>query len=332
MSLLPPSWWVTGSLAALLSALLALLLGRPCIGYLRAWKIGQSIRVEGPKSHQTKAGTPTMGGWIILLPALVVFAALQMSLGGRALEGWMACGVTLAYGGLGWLDDYLIIKRHSNKGLSARAKLWGQVLIAALFALLLATLHHGTWLLVPVWHRPLSLGWAYYGLTVLVLVASTNAVNLTDGLDALAAGTCIPAFLALSILLIMGPVAPLAWRPALWLMALVGGCLGFLWYNGHPAQVFMGDTGSLALGGALGACAILGHLELYLLVIGGVFVAEALSVMLQVAYFKRTGGKRIFRMSPLHHHFELGGLSETKVVTRFHMVGAMLALAALAWL
>lgn len=330
---LPVTLW---ALSALLSALLTIALGPWALAYLRALKAAQSIREEGPKSHQAKAGTPTMGGAIFLGAALVVFLVLgAVAAPGRLFssgEGLAACTVTVAFALLGWLDDWLIVRKHSNKGLRPRTKFLGQLAIGAGFAAYLAVSGHGTWVALPVSHARFELGWAYWALTVLVLAATTNAVNLTDGLDALASGVTIPAFLALALLLVRSGGSALWLSPAMWLVVLSGALLGFLWYNGHPAQVFMGDTGSLALGGALGACAVLGHLELFLVPLGAVFVAEALSVMIQVTYFKRTGGKRIFRMSPLHHHFELGGLPETKVVIRFQLVGVLLALAALAWL
>lgn len=320
------------ALALVSTALLAIAFGHPYIRYLKAWKLGQSIRQEGPQSHHAKAGTPTMGGWIIVLPALVVTLAVTFLGGGRPSGDLLAVmGVVVGYAFVGWLDDYLIIKKRSNKGLSARQKLAGQIAIAAAFAVYLALSGHGTTLMVPGLHVLWDLGWLYYPLLVLVMVATTNAVNLTDGLDGLAAGTMAIAFAALAWLLMQYATFPGLGGVTLFAIALVGGCLGFLWYNSHPAQVFMGDTGSLALGGAIAACAVAGRLELYLIPVGIIFVAETLSVILQVWSFKTTG-KRIFKMSPLHHHFELSGWPETKVVQRFYLVGGLMALLTIALL
>jgi phospho-N-acetylmuramoyl-pentapeptide-transferase len=320
------------SLALVASALAAIGFGKPFIRYLETWKIQQSIRKEGPQSHHAKAGTPTMGGWIIVLPALVVTLAVTFLSGGRPTGDLLAVmGVVLGYAVVGWLDDYLIIKKQSNKGLSARQKLAGQVGIGVAFALYLALSGHGTSVMVPGLHVFVDLGWLYYPLLVLVMVATTNAVNLTDGLDGLAAGTMAIAFAGLAWLLMQYASFPALGGITLLLLTLVGGCLGFLWYNSHPAQVFMGDTGSLALGGAIAACAVMGRLELYLIPVGVIFVAETLSVILQVWSFKTTG-KRIFRMSPLHHHFELSGWPETKVVQRFYLVGGLMALLTIALL
>lgn len=320
------------SLALVATALLAIALGKPFISYLKAWKVGQTIRKEGPESHHAKAGTPTMGGWIIVAPALIVTLAVTWLMGGRPSADLLAVmGVILGYAFLGWLDDYLIIKRQSNKGLSARQKLAGQIGLAGAFAVYLALAGHGTSLMVPGLHTLIDLGWLYYPLLIVVMVGTSNAVNLTDGLDGLAAGTMAIAFAGLTWLLVHYANLASLGGITLLLLTLVGGCLGFLWYNAHPAQVFMGDTGSLALGGAIAACAVLGRLELYLIPLGIIFVAEALSVILQVWSFK-TRGKRIFKMSPLHHHFELSGWAETKVVQRFYLVGGLMALATIALL
>ncbi|HBN08542.1 MAG TPA: phospho-N-acetylmuramoyl-pentapeptide-transferase [Cyanobacteria bacterium UBA8530] len=291
------------------SAILVILVGKPFIDFLGQWRLKQSIRQEGPQSHLAKAGTPTMGGWLIVLSALVVALFFDRSPNTLALAA-----LTLAYALLGFFDDFIGIAKKHNKGLSARAKMLGQLSIGVFFALYLGLSGRGTSLLLPFTHAQWEIGYFYYPLVLLVLVAATNAVNLTDGLDGLAGSTGAIA---------MGGLVALLSRYALhqegaiiFLLAMAGGCLGFLWFNGHPAQVFMGDTGSLALGAALAGAALLGGLELFLIPIGFVFVAETLSVILQVVSFKRTG-KRIFRMSPIHHHFELGGLKETKVVWRF---------------
>lgn len=313
-------------LAGLTAAALALALGRPYIAYLTSWKIGQVIREEGPQSHHAKSGTPSMGGWLILIPALVVGLAMAP----RQAECWLYGAVIAGYALVGWLDDYLIIKKRSNKGLGARQKLAGQILVAGLFGIGLWWLGHGTSVRLPFsgGQGLLDLGPFYYALLVFVMVGTTNAVNLTDGLDGLAAGTVAIALAGLAwLLLAFGQLAQPAGIVVL-LMAMVGGCLGFLWYNCHPAQVFMGDTGSLGLGAAVAGAAVLGRLEFWLIPLGAVFIVETLSVIAQVAYFKRTGGKRLFKMSPLHHHFELSGWKETQVVSRFYL--AAIACATLA--
>ena len=320
------------SLALVATALLAIAFGKPFISYLKSWKIGQSIRQEGPQSHQSKAGTPPMGGWIIVAPAIVVTLAVTFLAGGRpSADLLVVMAVVLGYAFIGWLDDYLIIKKRSNKGLSPRQKLAGQIGIGVAFALYLALSGHGTTIMIPGLHTLFDLGWIYYPLLVFVMVGTTNAVNLTDGLDGLAAGTMAIAFSGLAWMLTQYSSFSSLGGITLLLLTLVGGCLGFLWYNSHPAQVFMGDTGSLALGGAIAACAVMGRLELYLIPLGIIFVAETLSVILQVWSFKTTG-KRIFKMSPLHHHFELSGWAETKVVQRFYLVGGLMALLTIALL
>lgn len=313
------------SLTIAFSMGLALAMGGPFIAYLRRWKMGQSIRAEGPQAHHAKAGTPTMGGWIIVAPALLATLVIELLQGSLHPDVVAVLGVILGYAGIGWLDDYLIIKRKQNKGLSARQKFLAQVAVSVLFAVYLWRTGHGTSVLLPISHEMWDLGGAYPVLLVLVMTAVTNAVNLTDGLDGLAAGTAAIAFGGLAWLLQEYASFAALGGVSILLLALVGGCLGFLWFNSHPAQVFMGDTGSLALGAAIAACAVLGRLELFLIPLGGVFVAETLSVIIQVASFKSTG-KRVFKMSPLHHHFELSGWAETKVVQRFYLAGGLLAI------
>lgn len=320
------------ALTPLVSMLLAIVAGGPFIAYLRRWKLGQSIREEGPQSHHAKAGTPTMGGWLIVAPALLVAALGAAVTGALHRDVVAAMAVVLAYAFIGWLDDYLIIKKRQNKGLSARQKLGGQIAAGALFAAYLAWSGHGTTVMLPVSHGLLDLGWLYYPLLVFVMTGTTNAVNLTDGLDGLASGTMAIAFGGLAWLVLhVSGAFPAQAGTVMLLLSLVGACLGFLWFNSHPAQVFMGDTGSLALGAAIAACAVLGRLELFLIPLGAVFVAETLSVIMQVTSFKTTG-KRIFKMSPLHHHFELSGWAETKVVQRFYLVGALMAILTVALL
>lgn len=282
-------------------------------------KFGQVVREEGPASHQAKSGTPTMGGLLFLLPPLVV--SLLASPSNRLL--WGLWGAIALAGLVGFADDFLKIRMGHNRGISPRQKMAGLLLAAAALISLLLWHGHQPFVLLPggtEW----SLGLMYWGLAVLVVAGTTNGVNLTDGLDGLATSTAIVTLAALAFMLGLNP-SPRAGAALLIAFPLLGSLLAFLWFNGHPAQVFMGDTGSLALGMALATVAIAGHLELGLLLAGGVFVAETLSVILQVAYFKRTK-KRLLRMSPLHHHFELGGWPETRVVTRFTLAAVICAL------
>lgn len=317
------------ALALVISMALALLMGYPYIDYLKRWKVGQTIREEGPKSHHAKAGTPTMGGWIIVAPAIATALLVGAVQGSIPPDLLAVTGVILGCGFFGWLDDYLIIKRRQNKGLTARQKMGGVILVGVLFAVYLALTGHGTTIMLPVTHALWDLGWAYYPLLVLVIAATTNAVNLTDGLDGLAAGTMAIALGGLAFMLSQYATFASLGSITVLLLALIGGCLGFLWFNSHPAQVFMGDTGSLALGGAIAATAVMGRLELFLIPLGILFVAETLSVIIQVASFKTTG-KRVFKMSPLHHHFELSGWAETKVVQRFYLIGLLAAILTIA--
>lgn len=315
--------------------LLALLLTPLWIRYLRARSFGQQIREDGPATHQSKAGTPTMGGVIIVLAALIgyvmghVGTSIQFS---RA--GVLAILVIVASGLLGFIDDYLAIRNARNLGLNKRGKLAGQLIIAGVFALLALTWVHTstdlsfTRFSLPGWNLT-SVGWFFLG--AFVIIGTSNAVNLTDGLDGLAAGSGTFCFGVLSIIgywqfrhfaiyhlhssLDLGLVA----------VALVGGCLGFLWWNAAPARIIMGDTGSLAIGTGLGALCLLMNLDLLLVIIGGLFVAETMSVILQVVSF-RLFGRRIFRMAPFHHHFELRGWPETTVIIRFWILAGLLAM------
>ncbi|MBI3947779.1 MAG: phospho-N-acetylmuramoyl-pentapeptide-transferase [Armatimonadetes bacterium] len=299
--------------ALLLAMAVALAVMPGAIEWLRKLKAQQSIHEDVPATHQAKAGTPTMGG-LVLIAALVT-ATLAFA-GVNVLTG-PALALTLGFGGIGFLDDLLIARRGKNLGLRAREKLALQVVVAALFV---ALVRRALPLAAPA--RP-WLGFEWAGalapvLDVLFLVALANAVNFSDGLDGLAAGLTAVAGLAAALMLTQ---AGLQESLGVFALALVGGCLGFLWFNGNPARVFMGDTGSLALGGALGAIAVLTRTEALFLVLGAVYWAELLSVVIQVAYFKRTG-RRVFRMSPLHHHFELSGWKEPQIVTRFWLLGA----------
>jgi phospho-N-acetylmuramoyl-pentapeptide-transferase len=331
--------------AASLSALaISLVLGPWMIRKLREFQIGQVIRQEGPTSHRPKEGTPTMGGLLILTAALVptmLWADLTN------VYVWIAVLTTAAFGAIGFFDDYLKIVHRSHHGLRPRYKMLFQLLIGSMVGVALLMLaDHGLYslkLVFPFFKNLIpDLGWWYLPFAVFVLVAESNAVNLTDGLDGLAISVfaiAAAAYTALTyvvgnrvladylLLIHFPPVAELT----VFCGSLVGASLGFLWYNSYPAEIFMGDVGSLALGAALAVVAILIKQEMLLVVVGGVFVLEALSVVIQVASFKMTG-QRVFKMAPLHHHFELIGWSEPKVITRFVIVGIIFALFSLATL
>lgn len=308
-------------IAAIVAAGFVLITGPFFIPELHKLKFGQSIREEGPKSHQAKSGTPTMGGIMIIL---------GITLGTLAAAPWtpevlLAVFIMLGHFVLGFLDDYIKVVKKRNLGLKARQKLAGQILIA-IVTMYVATQVLGidTDIWIPGLDENVSLGVLYYPLVLFVLVGTSNAVNLTDGLDGLAAGTVAIAASAFAAVSVLTGHEDLSY----FCVAMAAACLAFLRFNAHPAKVFMGDTGSLALGGALAAVGILTHTELLLVVIGFVFVCEALSVIIQVISFQTTG-KRVFRMSPIHHHFELGGWSEWKVVTVFWCVGLIASVAGL---
>ena len=288
---------------------------------LHRLKYGQSIREEGPASHQQKSGTPTMGGVMIVLAvtaATLLFAPLTVTT-------LLVLFIFLGHFLLGFADDYIKVVKKRNLGLRAYQKLLGQLFISLVTILIgRVLLGHDTSVWVPVLGEMWEIGALYYVLVVFVLVGTSNAVNLTDGLDGLASGTVAVAALFYAVLLYHADSGLMIFSAA-----IIGACIGFLWYNHHPARIFMGDTGSLALGGGLAGIAILSRTEALLPIVGFVFVCEALSVILQVISFQ-TRGKRIFRMSPIHHHFELGGWSETRVVYTFWAVGA--AGAVLAWI
>ena len=315
--------------------LFALLVTPLWIRFLQSHSLGQQIREEGPVTHQTKAGTPTMGGVIIVLAAMLGYAMGHV---GTSVDftraGVLALGVTVISGLLGFADDYLAILNERNLGLNKRAKLIGQLAIAGGFAALsIYWVHTSTNLSftrysLPGWNLTVT-GWIL--LAIFIIIATSNAVNLTDGLDGLAAGTGTFCF---GVLAIIGywqfrhfPIYRLhsALDLGLVAVALVGACMGFLWWNAAPAKIMMGDTGSLAIGTGLGALCLLMNLDLLLVVLGGLFVAETASVILQVVSF-RLFGRRVFRMAPFHHHFELRGWPETTVIIRFWILAGLLAM------
>jgi phospho-N-acetylmuramoyl-pentapeptide-transferase len=332
------------AMAVVTALLLSWLLGPWFIRTLRRMSIGQNIRDLGPQAHQIKAGTPTMGG-LLILTALMVATLLWGDLTNVYL--WIVVLVTLAFGAVGFLDDYLKVKRRHNLGLTARAKMLGQIVAGSAMGVTLLFLPPGynfnPTLTFPFFKQLiLPLGIFYVVFVVIVLVGASNAVNLTDGLDGLAIGsTSIAAATYALFTYIAGnvriatylqmPYVPGVGEVSVFCGALVGAGLGFLWYNCHPAEVFMGDVGSLSLGAAIGSVAILAKQEILLVVVGGLFVLEALSVIIQVASFKLTG-KRVFRMAPLHHHFELSGWAEPKVIVRFWLLSILFALLSLSTL
>ncbi len=347
------------ALAAILAMLMGTIVGKHIINLLRRKQIGETIRAVGPESHQSKKGTPSMGGLIILvsilLPCLLV-ARLDN------IYVLVMMGATLWMGLIGLADDYIKVFLKDKQGLRSGSKVLGQVGLGILVAAALffhpdvqdvalrtnlpVTKHLFDYSQLA-W-GPISSWLVYFALIVLIVTAVTNSVNLTDGIDGLAAGVSAITGTGLGILAYMSGniktaaylnilYVPMSGEVVVFLAALVGACIGFLWYNTYPAQVFMGDTGSLALGGAIASSAIIIKMELLLPILCGIFFVESLSVILQVSYFKYTKkrygeGRRIFKMSPLHHHFELGGIAEPKIVTRFWIVAILLVLVAVALL
>jgi phospho-N-acetylmuramoyl-pentapeptide-transferase len=336
--------------------LIALLIGPYVIQKLREFQIGQYIREDGPKSHQKKSGTPTMGGVLIVI-AIVLPTVLWSDPTNWFV--WIAVFATLAFGAVGFADDYIKVVKRRNLGLTARAKLAGQAIAALLVAAALVILQQfkmfSTALMVPfaksvrpdlLWHWPMHVPHMaflafvpFVAWVIFVLMGSSNAVNLTDGLDGLAIGCTIIAAAALAVLTyVSGHVVfadylelqrmPQVAELTIFCGSMVGASIGFLWYNAHPAEIFMGDVGSLALGGAIGTVAIIIRQELLLIFIGGIFIVEAVSVMLQVGSYKLRK-KRIFKMAPLHHHFEQLGWSESKIIARFWILALVFALFAL---
>jgi phospho-N-acetylmuramoyl-pentapeptide-transferase len=331
--------------AAIVTALLlSWLLGPWFIRTLRRLSVGQNIRELGPEAHQIKAGTPTMGGVLILFATLVP-TLLWADL--RNVYVWLVVLATTGFGVVGFLDDYLKVRRGRNLGLTARQKLFGQILVASALGLALLVLPAGygfnPTLTFPFLKRiVLNLSYLYIPFVVVVLVGVSNAVNLTDGLDGLAIGATTVAAATYAVFTYVAgnrvianylqiSYVPGVGEAAVFCGAMIGAGLGFLWYNSHPAEVFMGDVGSLSLGGAIGSVAVLAKQEILLALVGGLFVIEALSVIIQVTSFKLRK-KRVFRMAPLHHHFELSGWAEPKVIVRFWILSILFALLSLSTL
>jgi phospho-N-acetylmuramoyl-pentapeptide-transferase len=324
--------------ALLTALLLSIIIGPHFISWLQKLKFGQYIH-ENVAAHQKKAGTPTMGG-ILITFCLGLSVLLWADL--TSVYIWLCLFVFLGFGLVGFVDDWLKIRRQNNKGISARTKLLGQIMVATLAMLVLVQFPaYSTRLMLPFFKdiTP-DLGMLYVPFAVLVMVSCSNGVNLTDGLDGLAIGPTIVAGFCFGVFVYVAGNASIsnylqvAYVPgvgevAIFCGAFIGASMGFLWFNAYPAQVFMGDVGALSLGGTLGFVAVLCKQELILLVVGGLFVVETLSVILQVGFFRMTGGRRIFRMAPLHHHFEMKGIPESKIIIRFWLVSIILGLASL---
>ncbi len=332
-------------LAAMTALIISFVAGPGVIRWLAAKKIGQAVRQDGPQTHLAKSGTPTMGGALILI-AIAITTLLWGDLSNRYI--WVVLIVTLGFGAIGWYDDWKKVVYRDPKGLASRWKYFWQSVIGLAVAIYLAmtsSVPAQMELIVPFFKTvsyPLgAIGFVI--LTYLVIVGTSNAVNLTDGLDGLAIMPTVMIAGALAIFAyvagnavfaryLLMPYIPGAGELAVFLGAMAGAGLGFLWFNAYPAEVFMGDVGALALGGALGTVAVIVRQEIVLAIMGGVFVAETLSVAAQVLYYRYSGGKRIFRMAPLHHHYELGGWKETQVVVRFWIITIMLVLVGLSTL
>lgn len=297
--------------------LFSVVLGPVFIPLLRRLKFGQEIREDGPKSHLKKQGTPTMGGIVIMIALMISFFRFA----DFSDEFWVLLTASLGLGIVGFLDDYIKIVFKRSLGLTAKQKMFGQLLFSVIVCYLLFRMGHSTEIVVPGTSFGFDLGWFYYPFVVIILIGASNAVNFTDGLDGLLSGTSAIAFSAYTLI----ALKLAEYDAAIFSAAMIGAVLGFLVYNAHPAKIFMGDMGSLGIGGGIAAVAILTKTELLLVIIGGVFVLEMLSVIIQVGSFKLRK-KRVFKMSPIHHHFELSGWSEWKVVTVFWSVGIVFAL------
>ncbi|MBI5022399.1 MAG: phospho-N-acetylmuramoyl-pentapeptide-transferase [Ignavibacteriales bacterium] len=339
--------------AAVTALIIAFWLGPKVIRLLKKHQIGESAKVEAPKTHLSKAGTPTMGG-LIILGAILIPALLWADLKNGYV--WLIIFVTAALGAVGFLDDYLKVVKKKRKGLIEEYKLAGQIIVGLIVGGVIYFFPH--WIDVDLWklkssttmpffkNMELDFGILYIPMVIFIITATSNAVNLTDGLDGLAAGLVCIVGITLAVITYISGRADLSQyltipflrgnaELSIYCAALVGASLGFLWFNAYPAQVFMGDTGSLALGGAIGALCVLIKKELLLPTLGGVFLVETISVIIQRTYFKYTKrkygeGKRIFKMAPLHHHFEMLGWPEPKIVTRFYIIAILLMILSLA--
>jgi phospho-N-acetylmuramoyl-pentapeptide-transferase len=331
-----------GAYAALTTLLLCFMLGPRVIEWLRQLKVGQSVRQDGPKSHLRKSGTPTMGGVFIVF-SVIISMLLWMDL--QSWKVWLAMGALVAFAVVGFADDYLKVSRHNSAGLPAWGKLAGQFTIAAAVVLILyfSGEEHITSLYIPFFKNPVvDLGALWIPFGMLLIVGESNAVNFSDGLDGLLAGLLILVFVTLALVTYISgrvdyasylgiPYITGAGELTVFCFAAVGACVGFLWFNAHPAEVFMGDVGSLSLGGVVAVVSLIIKKEILCLIAGGVFVLEIASVIIQVVSFKLRK-KRVFKMTPIHHHFELSGWAETKVVIRFWILGALFAIIALSTL
>ncbi len=328
--------------ASITALVICFVVGPWLIRKLQSMQIGQQIREDGPQSHLVKKGTPTMGG-ILVIFAVVISTLLWANLANDYI--WLVLMVTVGYGLIGFIDDYCKFSGKNSKGVPGKTRLAAEILIA-LFVSIILFLKPGfnSQVTIPFFKTVLpNLGWGYVLLSTFIIVGAANAVNLTDGLDGLAIGPaaiCFGTYVMFAYFAgnvkvatyLQIPYVPGAGELAVFCGALVGASLGFLWFNSYPAEIFMGDVGSLSLGGALGMIAVITKQEILLVIVGGIFVVETFSVIFQVGYFKLTKGKRIFRMAPLHHHFELKGWAEPKVIVRFWVISILLALMAISTL
>jgi phospho-N-acetylmuramoyl-pentapeptide-transferase len=331
-----------GAYAALTTLLVCFAFGGKIIAFLHGLNIGQSVREDGPQTHLTKTGTPTMGGVFVII-SVVISMLFWGDLDNKMI--WITVGCFAAFGAIGFLDDYLKVSRHNSEGLPVWGKLSGQFAVAITVVLILyfSGIENITALYIPFFKNPIvDMGWLWIPFGVLLIVGESNAVNFSDGLDGLLAGLLILVFITLAILTYISgrtdysaylgiPYIPGAGELTVFCLAAAGACIGFLWFNAHPAEVFMGDVGSLSLGGVVAVISLIIKKEILILIIGGVFVLEIASVIIQVAYYKLRK-KRVFKMAPLHHHFELSGWPETKVVIRFWILGGLFAIIALSTL
>jgi len=328
--------------ASVTALLICLLMGRWLIEKLQNLQIDQQIREDGPQTHLVKKGTPTMGG-ILIIFAVVISTLLWSNLAVGYV--WLALLVTVGFGLIGFIDDYWKLAGKSSKGISGKTRLAAEMILA-LFVGVILYFKPGfnAQVTIPFFKTVLpNLGWGYILLCVFIIVGAANAVNLTDGLDGLATGPAVICFATYLFFAYFAgnvkaahylqvPYVPGAGELSVFCGALIGAGLGFLWFNAYPAEIFMGDVGSLSMGGALGTVAVITKQEILLAIVGGVFVMETFSVIFQVGYFKLTGGKRIFRMAPIHHHFELKGWAEPKVIVRFWIISILLGLLAISTL